>query len=168
MKRFALIFVLLPVVALAAGCGGKKSTTTAASPGSTVPPTTTSSATPKMNQHGTKDVSGMSSLDVEMDDYYFSPTVIHGTPGQKLTLNFSNHGTTEHNFTITSQGLNKDVQPKKTASVQVTLPHSGFLVFYCKYHKTLGMAGELTAGSGGSNMGGSGGSSGSSTTSSGY
>jgi plastocyanin len=161
MKRYALIFVLLPVVALAAGCGGKKSNTTSASPGST----TTSAATPKMNQHGVKDVSGMSSLEVEMDDYYFSPTVIKGKPGQQLTLNLSNHGTVEHNFTITSQGLNRDVEPKKTAGVQVTLPQSGTLVFYCKYHKSLGMAGELTTGSGGMSGGGS---SGSSTTSSGY
>jgi plastocyanin len=164
VKRFALLLLLLPALA---ACGGGKKATTSANP-STVPPTSTSQATPKMNQHGTKNVAGMSSLDVEMDDYYFSPTVIKGSPGQQLTLNFSNHGTTEHNFTITSQGLNKDVEPKKTASVKVTLPSSGTLVFYCKYHKTLGMAGELTTGTGGANMGGSGGSSGSSTTSSGY
>jgi plastocyanin len=162
VKRFALLLLLIP--ALAACGGGKKSTTSANS--STVPPTSTSATTPKMNKHGVKDVSGMSSLEVEMDDYYFSPTVIKGKPGQKLTLDFSNHGTVEHNFTITSQGLNKDVEPKKTASVQVTLPKSGVLVFYCKYHKTLGMVGELSTGTGGANMGG--GSSGSSTTSGGY
>ena len=164
MKRFALLLLLIPALA---ACGGGKKSNTSASP-STVPPGTTGAATPKMNKHGVKDVSGMSSLDVEMDDYYFSPTVIRGKPSQKLTLNFSNHGTVEHNFTITSQGLNKDVEPKKTASVQVTLPSSGVLVFYCKYHKTLGMAGELATGTGGANMGGSGGSSGSSTTSGGY
>jgi plastocyanin len=163
VKRFALLLLLVPALA---ACGGGKKSTTSANP-STVPPTSTSSAPTKMNKHGVKDVSGMSSVDVEMDDYYFSPTVIQGKPGQKLTLNFKNEGTVEHNFTITSEGFNKDVEPKETASVDVTLPKSGTLVFYCKYHKTLGMAGELQAGKG-SGMGSSGGSSGSSTTSSGY
>jgi plastocyanin len=147
VKRFALLLLLLPALAAACGSGSNKSTSQA-SPGSTVPPTSTRSNTPKMNQHGAKDVSGMSSLNVEMDDYYFSPTIIKGKPGQKLTLNFSNHGSVEHNFTVSSQGLDKDVQPKKTATVQVTLPKSGMLVFFCSYHKTLGMTGELQAAGG--------------------
>jgi plastocyanin len=168
MKRYALLSLLLPAVVLAAGCGGsKKSSTT--SPASTVPPTTTSSATPKMNKHGVKDVSGMSSLNVEMDDYYFSPTIIKGKPGQKLTINLSNHGTTEHNLSITSQSINRDVEPKKTASVQVTLPQSGLVEFFCKYHKTLGMAGELQGGSGtGMSSGSSGSTTSNTSTSSGY
>lgn len=87
----------------------------------------------------------MSSVNVEMNDYYFSPSIIKATPGQKLTLNFSNHGTVEHNFTIASQGMSRDVPPQKAASVQVTLPSSGLIAFFCKYHMTRGMAGELLA-----------------------
>jgi plastocyanin len=165
VKRFALLLLLLPALA---ACGGSKKSTTSAKP-STVPPTSTGAAVSKMNNHGKKDVSGMSSVNVEMDDYYFSPTVLKGKPGQKLTINLSNHGTVEHNFSITSLGLNHDVEPKKTATVQVTFPKSGLVAFFCKYHKTLGMAGELTAGAS-TNMGsgGSGGSSSNTSTSSGY
>lgn len=166
MKRYALLLLLL-LPAIAAGCGGGKKATTSAP--STVPPTSTGATTAKMNQHGTKNVSGMSSLNVEMDDYYFSPTIIQGKPGQKLTLNFSNHAKVEHNFTLTSEGFNKDVEGGKTASVTITLPKSGTVGFYCKYHKTLGMAGELQAGKNtSSSSGSSGSSSSSSTTSSGY
>ena len=98
-----------------------------------------------MNKHGTKDVSGSLSVDVEMGDYYFSPTVIQATSGQKLTLNLSNHGTVAHNFSLASQGIDRDVLPNQSASVRVTVPASGLIAFYCKYHKKLGMAGELVA-----------------------
>ncbi len=36
------------------------------------------------NNHGTKDFSGKSEGDVEMDNFYFDPTVIKGSPGQTL------------------------------------------------------------------------------------
>src|SRR5439155_812380 len=36
--------------------------------------------------HGTKDVRNRSKLELEADDYYFSPTFLQGTPGQRLTL----------------------------------------------------------------------------------
>jgi plastocyanin len=87
----------------------------------------------------------MSAVTVEMNDYYFSPTVIEATPGQKLRLKLVNHGTMEHNFTIASQAISRDVPPQKTASIQVTLPSSGLIAFSCEYHKMLGMAGELRA-----------------------
>ena len=135
--------LLVPLILLAAcGSGGPKTRSNYYAAG----PTSTVAAThppPKMNRHGTKDVSGMTSVNVEMSDYYFSPTLIKATPGQKLTLKLSNHGTVKHNFTIASQGINRDVPPQKTASIQVTLPGSGVIAFWCKYHKTLGMAGEL-------------------------
>src|SRR5438309_5690866 len=36
--------------------------------------------------HGTKDVRNMAQLELEADDYYFTPTFLRGKPGQKLTL----------------------------------------------------------------------------------
>jgi plastocyanin len=139
----SLAGALLLLFALAGcGSGGAKSTSNyySAGPTSTVPAT---HPPPKMNRRGTKDVSGAPSVNVEMNDHSFSPTIIKATPGQKLKLNFSNHGTVEHNFTVQSQGISRDVPPQKTANVEVTLPSSGLIAFYCKYHKKLGMAGEL-------------------------
>jgi len=139
----SIAVALLLLFALAAcGSSGPKSTSNyyAAGPTSSV---ATTHPPPKMNRHGTKDVSGMPAVNVEMNDYYFAPTIIKATAGQKLTLKLSNHGTVKHNFTIASQGISLDVPPRKTASVQVTLPSSGLIAFSCKYHKALGMAGEL-------------------------
>ena len=49
-----------------------------------------------------------------------------------------------HNFSITDQSIDQDVSADKTVDVTVTFPQSGFVEFFCKYHKTSGMVGELT------------------------
>jgi plastocyanin len=114
------------------------------------------------NNHGTKTASGTTK--VELDDYYFQPTVIKGKPGQKVTVKLDNAGSVEHTFTIDSQSINEMLQPGSEASVMVTIPKSGAVSFYCKFHKASGMAGALVAngssvssGSGGGSSGGGGG-----------
>ena len=97
----------------------------------------------KANDHGSQDVSGKSELDLELDDFYFEPTVINGTAGEKLTLHLENEGSTEHNFSVTDQGIDKDVEDGAKAEVTVTFPDSGTLVFFCKYHQNMGMRGAL-------------------------
>jgi len=132
--------LLTAVLAFAtAGCGGGGSSESAEEGG-----TTTVAGVAAAN-HGTKDASGMEELDVELDDDYFEPTVITGTPGQKLRLELENEGSNEHNFTLESQSLDQDVDAGEKADVTVTIPQSGQVSFYCKYHKQLGMVGALAA-----------------------
>jgi plastocyanin len=134
------IAILAAVLALAAaGCGGGGSNESAEEGG-----TTTVAGVAAAN-HGTKDASGMDELDVELDDDYFEPTVITGTPGQKLKLELENEGSAEHNFTLEAQNVDQDVDAGEKAEVTVTVPQSGQVSFYCKYHKQLGMAGALAA-----------------------
>ncbi|MFN2594551.1 MAG: cupredoxin domain-containing protein [Actinomycetota bacterium] len=95
------------------------------------------------NDHGTKDAAGASSVEVEMDDYYFSPTVITGTAGEKVTIELKNEGSTTHNFSVPSEHISKDVSPDSSASVQVTIPDSGETLFFCKFHASMGMRGGL-------------------------
>jgi plastocyanin len=101
----------------------------------------------KASDHGSQDVSGASSSAVELNndknDYFFSPTILKGTAGEKITLDLSNVGTALHNFTIPDQNIDQDVQPDGKAQVTVTFPSSGTLVFFCKYHQTRGMVGAL-------------------------
>jgi plastocyanin len=97
------------------------------------------------NDHGTKSVAGKSELEVEADDYYFEPTIIEGQAGQKVTLELENEGKNLHNFSIDSLNIDQDVAIGKKADVTVTIPQSGTLEFFCKYHRSLGMAGELKA-----------------------
>ena len=84
--------------------------------------------------HGTKDARNLSKLELEADDYYFSPTFLRGKPGQKLTLLVESEARTPHNLSISSLGIDKDIPPKGKVRLEVTFPASGVLAFTCKFH----------------------------------
>lgn len=96
--------------------------------------------------HGEEDVSGEAKAELELDDYYFGPTILRGDPGQELTLTLHNEGAELHNFTLAEQAIDADVSAGQTdVEVKVKFPASGGLVFTCKYHAAdSGMRGELT------------------------
>jgi plastocyanin len=160
VKRAAAVLAVLGSVVLAAGCGGygnSKSSKTASEGGGGGGQMTIAGVS--ANDHGTKTVSDETEL--KLDDNYFAPTVLKGKPGQKVTLELKNEGKAQHNFTIDSQGVDQNLEAGEDAKVSVTIPKSGEVLFYCKYHKSLGMAGALeTRGSndvsGGSKSGGGG------------
>jgi plastocyanin len=96
--------------------------------------------------HGTVDVGGETIEDVDVHDYYFDPTVFTGSGGQSITLTLHNGTSTLHNFSLPLQRIDQDVPPGGSVQVSVTLPADGELVFFCKYHRRLGMLGEVRAG----------------------
>jgi plastocyanin len=142
----------LGVVPLVAGCGSSSSSSTESSPSAGGKKTI---AGVQANDHGTKTASSGGKTEVELDDFYFEPTVLQGTPGEQVELELKNEGKVEHTFTIDSQGIDQDLQPGGEAEVMVTIPKSGSVSFYCKFHKSSGMAGALAV-SGGSSSGGGG------------
>ena len=100
----------------------------------------------KVNAKGTKDVSGKTAvtLGIEADDYYFSPTFVKVSPGEKVTIEVENEGSAPHTFT--SDGLNVDqqVSPGKTKKFTVTVPSSGAVFqFHCNFHESMGMQGAF-------------------------
>jgi plastocyanin len=142
MKRVIVAVVTLALVAVAAaGCGGSSESGSGGSEGGGGKKTI---AGVPANDHGKKNVSG--EAEVELDDFYFEPTVLTGKPGSQVTLELKNESSTEHNLSIDSQSIDKDVEAGEDAKVTVTFPKSGELSFYCKYHKGMGMAGALAAG----------------------
>jgi plastocyanin len=96
--------------------------------------------------HGTKDVKGKDEVELEADSFYFSPTFLHGTPGQKLKIEIENESSALHNFSVTAQGVSQDIPAKGKSEVELTVPASGAVLFFCKYHTGQGMNGELLAG----------------------
>jgi len=151
------------ILLIAAGCGGYGSKSKSGGGGGGGKTTV---AGVSANNHGSESVSG--SAEVELDDYYFKPTVLKGKPGSSVTLELKNEGSVEHNFTIDSQGIDKDLEAGKDAKVSVTIPKSGVISFYCKYHKGRGMAGALTGGGNGGMSGGGETGTGSTSTGKGY
>jgi plastocyanin len=69
--------------------------------------------------------------------------VVTGSAGATITLHLENEGTTEHNFSLTDQGIDQDVEAGEKAEVSLTVPDSGTLVFFCKYHQDMGMRGAI-------------------------
>jgi predicted lipoprotein with Yx(FWY)xxD motif len=98
------------------------------------------------NDKGTKDAAGAATLEVEADSYYFEPTFIRGTAGQKIKLDLTNDSSAIHNLSVPALLIDQDIAAKGKAQVEVTLPQSGVLLFLCKYHTTQGMNGELLVG----------------------
>jgi plastocyanin len=161
VRRSALIVVVLALglVPLVVGCGSSSSSSTTAESGGGGGEReggTTTVAGLQANDHGTKSVESSGKTEVELDDFYFEPTVLEGTPGEKVTLELENEGKSEHSFTFDSQGIDKDIEPGDEGEVTVTIPKSGAISFYCKYHKSSGMAGALAIEGGTGGMTGTG------------
>ena len=118
------LILIVGAALVAVGCGGGSSS-------SSTPVKLSGTTTNK----GTKNLSG-TSIDVEMDDYYFSPTFIKGgTPGSTVTVHLKNEGKSQHTFTSAALGVDQAVAPDSTMDVQVTLPPSGATEFHCRFHQ---------------------------------
>jgi len=85
-------------------------------------------------------------LDLEADNYYFEPTFLRGSPGQKLKVEIENESGTLHNFSIPDQHLDVNIPPKGKVVVAIAFPSSGVVRFFCKFHSARGMNGELLTG----------------------
>ena len=139
MRRPVLVLVA-SVLLLAAACGDDDSG------GSS--DTTTGSAPPvslegKVNDHGTMDLGTATELELEADDFYFGPTYIKAAPGSTVKVSLMNEGSAKHTFTIDGAGIDQELEPEATATVDVTVPASGGLSFYCRFHRGQGMQGSF-------------------------
>lgn len=96
-----------------------------------------------VNDHGTEEVSGETSVEFELDDFYFEPTVLRGDAGQSLTLEAFNEGDEGHTFTSDELGVDQEVGPGQETSIDITFPDSGQVVFLCRFHDSQGMRGAI-------------------------
>jgi plastocyanin len=140
MRRVVGAFI---VVVVLGACGGADDNATDGAP------STTTTALPATERIGGVDaiVRGSSiaadGLEVELDDNYFKPNIILGTAGQKAMLDLVNEGKSVHNFSLGDK-IAVDVRPGERTTVSVTLPATGDLAFFCKFHKDeSGMVGTL-------------------------
>jgi len=122
----------------------------------------------KVTDKGTKDATGASKLEVEADDFYFKPTFIKATPGQKLTLELKNEGSATHTFTSTELSVDKELKPDETATVEITVPSADAVAFFCRFHQGSGMQGAVFTKEGASAGGASGSSATTAASSNGY
>ena len=96
-----------------------------------------------VNFHGSAPAANGATIEMEMDDDYFGPTVLRGEPGATVTIELENEGVRTHNFSIPGQHIDVDCGVRARGDVEVTFPRSGVLLFRCKYGATSGMLGAL-------------------------
>lgn len=136
--RVAALTAAALVLATAA-CGGVRGSDSDSSGG-----TETTIGGLQAQFHGAKDVSGATGqVEVEMDDNYFEPTILEGTPGQKVTIKLTNKGQAAHTFTTPDRIVDQEVQPGGKVEVDITFPTSGEMTFVCTFHESSSMVGGL-------------------------
>ena len=96
-----------------------------------------------VNFHGAARVADGATVEMEMDDDYFGPTVVRAAPGATVTIELENEGVRTHNFSIRGQRIDVDCGVRARGEVEVVFPRSGVLLFRCKYGATSGMLGAL-------------------------
>ncbi|MGH2703891.1 MAG: cupredoxin domain-containing protein [Actinomycetota bacterium] len=133
----------IAIVLLLAACGGGATTGGGKKEEKEPSPTESTLASgEKAAFKGVKDATGKAELEVELDDFYFEPTIITGSAGQKLTIKAHNEGSAIHSLTIGGQDV-VDLPAGQEGSGTVTFPASGAVTFVCKYHTAQNMRGEL-------------------------
>jgi plastocyanin len=99
-----------------------------------------------VNVKGSEDVTGddPATLDVTLDDFFISPTFTKATPGQEVTVKIKNSGGTTHTFTSRSLGVDVELAPGKSRTIDVSMPErKGAYLVYCRIHRSSGMEGAL-------------------------
>jgi plastocyanin len=100
----------------------------------------------KVNVKGKKDISGKSkaSIDIEADNYYFEPTFVKVSPGEKVTVELENEGNTTHTFTSDSLNVDQSLSAGKSKKFTFTVPSDAkAFEFHCSIHQSFGMQGAV-------------------------
>jgi plastocyanin len=153
-----LLIVLAAITVLTVACGDDDDSSSdgtaadTASAESTAESTAESSEEPvgeppvalegDVNNKGTAEITG-DEIEIEMDDFYFEPTFLKGTPGATVHLELANEGDEAHTFTSEALGVDQEVAPGESAEIDVTLPMEGAVQFHCNFHDGMGMQGAF-------------------------
>jgi plastocyanin len=131
---------------LAAGCDAEPTAAPSPSPQASPTEEPTASPTPVESPAECSDetVTGEDDATLHLNDNAFSPDCIIVLGGQALEL--ENEGLNRHNFSIQGQDVDIDVNPGRDERTDAagTLAEAGTFTFFCKYHRSLGMEGEIT------------------------
>lgn len=82
-------------------------------------------------------------VSIDAQDYAFTPASVPGRPGERLRLRLTSRSSTLHNITIPERRVDRDIEPGGGVEVDVTVPDSGALEFFCKFHAALGQRGQI-------------------------
>jgi predicted lipoprotein with Yx(FWY)xxD motif len=97
-----------------------------------------------LTNKGTRAATG-DRISIDERDLSFAPTFVKARAGATLTVTVHNVGTLVHTFTIPGRGVDVALRPGASATLQVVVPTTGALMFFCRFH---GYSGTPSGGSG--------------------
>ena len=139
VTRAVSVASVLALLALAvAACGGGAPSRTGAS---TARCPASAGLPANVSDHGAIVAPG-AHISIQVSDFFFSPTCITSVPRGDVTLTLHNAGQALHNISIPELSIDADVSAGQTITIQVRIGSTP-LLFFCKYHKSVGMYGAL-------------------------
>jgi plastocyanin len=143
MRRpaFLACFVLL----MAAGCDAEPTAAPSPSPQASPTESPTASPTPQETPECSDETTtGEDDAKLRLNDNVFSPECLIVLGGQSLEL--ENEGLNRHNFSIEGTDVDIDVETDSETRTEAigTIAEPGEHVFFCRFHRSLGMEGEIT------------------------
>lgn len=139
--------VLVTLLLLLVGCGdgGETTSTPSPTPQATVEPSETEGEpSPVPVEECTDETTGNIEVTIRETDNAFTPPCLIVLGGQSLEI--LNRGTALHNFSIEGTSVDLDTEAGKATRTEVLsgAVEPGTHAFFCKYHRALGMEGEIT------------------------
>ncbi len=102
MRKIVILMAALTL--FVAGCGDDGDDAAGGSAGTTATTTGSPVSLPAGTTfHGTADAKD--GMELELDNFYFGPTVVEATPGQTFKVELFNEGGAPHTFTIDSLSI---------------------------------------------------------------
>lgn len=145
-RRLTAALTALVLLAAACGEGGEASDDEAAAPddggGGTAAECPEGAPLPDDADRRGAVAAASDAVELDAGDQFFDPTCVTDVSEGTVTLAVTNTGESLHNIKIEEQGIDVDVEPGETVSVDVDVG-SEPVAFTCKYHSTLGMHGAI-------------------------
>lgn len=140
MKKLAVVVAVLALAVV--GCAQDEDPAVEGEPSPRA--TQTASVEAKVNEHGTKTFTTQEfELDLELDNFYFSPTYIKAPGSSVATLALHNEGSAQHTFTIDVLEYDEVLDPDARQTIEVKLGAETRYEFYCRFHGDQGMRGAF-------------------------
>jgi plastocyanin len=80
----------------------------------------------------------------DVDDFSFKPTFVHVAVGSVLRSKLANDGSELHSFVIDGvRASSREIHPGTTEAVRLDFEKPGEYVFYCRFHRYIGMQGAV-------------------------
>jgi plastocyanin len=142
MKKLVIVLAVLAMSAW--GCAQNEDPALESEPSPEATDTAPAATGGEVNDHGTETFTSETfDVELELDNFYFSPTYIKAPGGSTATIELHNEGSAPHTFTIDALNVDEELEPDARKTIEVELGTETRYEFYCRFHGDQGMRGAF-------------------------